>query len=98
MERDLAELGAAMRDNTGAQRDLHPSIVGPDAEAVIALAGSSGALGWKVNGAGGDGGSVVVLHRGGKEREMFEGRVAKTGRWRVLPLRLSDAGLLVETG
>lgn len=98
MQRDLAELGAAMRDNTGAQRDLHPSIVGPDAEAVIALAGSSGALGWKVNGAGGDGGSVVVLHRGGMEREVFEGRVAKTGRWRVLPLRLSDTGLLVETG
>lgn len=98
VQRDLGELGAAMQDNTGGQRDLHPSIVGPDAEAVIALADHSGALGWKVNGAGGDGGSVVVLHRGATERETFEGRVGKTGRWRVLPLRLSDAGLVVEAG
>lgn len=96
VQEDLDDLGAAMRDNTDAQRDLHPSIVGPEAEAVIALAGSSGALGWKVNGAGGEGGSVVVLHRGKSERETFEGRVARTGRWHVLPLQLSDSGLVVE--
>lgn len=98
MKHDLVELGAAMQDNTAAQRDLHPSIVGADAEAVIALARSSGACGWKVNGAGGDGGSVVVLHRGASERETFGGRVAKTDRWRVLPLHLSSSGLVVEAG
>lgn len=96
IQQDLGELGAAMQENTAAQRELHPSIVGSEAEAVIALAGASGALGWKVNGAGGDGGSVVVLHRGKDERETFEGRVARTGRWRVLPLQLSDDGLVVE--
>jgi len=47
--------------NTEGQRALHPALVSPEAEAVFALARAHGAIGWKVNGAGGDGGSVTLL-------------------------------------
>ena len=52
---DLAALGEAMRANTEAQRRLHPSLVGADAQRVIEAVAARGALGWKVNGAGGEG-------------------------------------------
>ncbi len=58
---DLAALGAAMQANTEGQRRLHPSLVGADAQRVIAAVAARGALGWKVNGAGGEGGSLAVL-------------------------------------
>jgi D-glycero-alpha-D-manno-heptose-7-phosphate kinase len=58
---DFAALGRAMIENTEAQVRLHPELVGADARAVIDLAREHGALGWKVNGAGGDGGSVTLL-------------------------------------
>jgi D-glycero-alpha-D-manno-heptose-7-phosphate kinase len=58
---DLHALGRTMSDNTRAQADLHPDLVSPEARAVIEVARSHGALGWKVNGAGGEGGSITVL-------------------------------------
>jgi D-glycero-alpha-D-manno-heptose-7-phosphate kinase len=58
---DLDALGSAMRDNTLAQAELHPELVHDDAWRVIEIAGAHGASGWKVNGAGGDGGSITVL-------------------------------------
>ncbi len=53
--------GRAMIANTEAQADLNPSLVSGVARAVIAIARKHGALGWKVNGAGGDGGSLSIL-------------------------------------
>lgn len=58
---DFAALGRTMIANTDAQADLHPALVSPDARRIIDIARSFGALGWKVNGAGGDGGSVTLL-------------------------------------
>jgi len=60
-EADFAAFGKAMLLNTEGQRALHPALVSPEAEAVFALARAHGAIGWKVNGAGGDGGSVTLL-------------------------------------
>jgi D-glycero-alpha-D-manno-heptose-7-phosphate kinase len=95
---DLTALGGAMRDNTAAQRRLHPSLVGPDAERVIIVAREHGALGWKVNGAGGEGGSVTVLcdpHRGTRIR--IEAAVdGQCPSCRVIPIRLASTGLMVE--
>ena len=76
----------ALMANTAAQRALHPSLVCADAERVIAAAREAGALGWKVNGAGGEGGSVTVLC--GDEMPVFDVGV-------VLPLRLSRQGVRV---
>jgi D-glycero-alpha-D-manno-heptose-7-phosphate kinase len=58
---DLAALGLAMSANTEAQRRLHENLVCRDADAVIAAARAHGAVGWKVNGAGGEGGSLTLL-------------------------------------
>jgi len=58
---DLDALGRAMQANTAAQVDLHPELVGRDARRVIDVAAAHGAPGWKVNGAGGAGGSVTIL-------------------------------------
>ncbi|MFM7678739.1 MAG: GHMP kinase [Roseiflexaceae bacterium] len=58
---DLRAYGDALQRNTDAQRALHPALVCADAETLITLVAAAGALGWKVNGAGGDGGSVAIL-------------------------------------
>jgi len=58
---DFVALGRAMVENTEAQRDLHPALVSDDAQRVIDIAKAHGALGWKVNGAGGAGGSITIL-------------------------------------
>ena len=61
LARDFVALGQAMQDNTALQADLHPDLVHRDAWRVIDIAASHGATGWKVNGAGGDGGSITLL-------------------------------------
>jgi len=58
---DFVALGRAMIENTEAQERLHPELVSRDARRVIEIAQQHGALGWKVNGAGGDGGSLAIL-------------------------------------
>ena len=58
---DFSALGKAMIENTEAQRRLHPALISADAQRVIEVARQFGALGWKVNGAGGDGGSLTLL-------------------------------------
>lgn len=58
---ELDEYGKAMTANTEAQASLDPRLVGDRARVIIELASSLGAAGWKVNGAGGDGGSVTIV-------------------------------------
>jgi len=47
--------------NTDAQRLLHPDLVSADAQTAIDVAAANGAWGWKVNGAGAEGGSLTLL-------------------------------------
>ena len=97
LRRDLDGFGQAMIANTEAQGALHPGLVGVDARRVIELAAESGALGWKVNGAGGDGGSVTILSATRETTHAFEDRVARLDeRYRVLPIRVSTVGLEVR--
>ncbi len=58
---DLKAFGEAMIRNTDAQANLNASLVSPKAIQIFEIAKRYGALGWKVNGAGGDGGSVTIL-------------------------------------
>jgi D-glycero-alpha-D-manno-heptose-7-phosphate kinase len=58
---DFAALGSAMIANTEAQANLHRALVSAEAHQIIAVAREHGALGWKVNGAGGEGGSLTIL-------------------------------------
>jgi D-glycero-alpha-D-manno-heptose-7-phosphate kinase len=58
---DLSAFGASMRAAHDAIASLHAGLVGPAGRELEQLAAVHGARGWKVNGAGGDGGSMVVL-------------------------------------
>lgn len=58
---DLGRYGEALIDHHEAVRSLHPGLISKSTNAVVALATGCGALGWKANGAGGDGGSVTLL-------------------------------------
>jgi D-glycero-alpha-D-manno-heptose-7-phosphate kinase len=97
LAQDLDGFGQAMRANTEAQRSLHPGLVGVDASRVIELAAARGAVGWKVNGAGGNGGSVTILSATRESKQALEHRVAVLDmRYRVLPIHVSTAGLEVR--
>jgi D-glycero-alpha-D-manno-heptose-7-phosphate kinase len=93
---DFDAFGRALIANTDAQYLLHPALVGADAQRVIALAASHGAVGWKVNGAGGDGGSVTIVSPSRDTKAAFDQGVAELdARYRVLPTRVSPVGFRV---
>jgi D-glycero-alpha-D-manno-heptose-7-phosphate kinase len=97
LARDLDALGQSMIANTVAQSALHPELVGVDARIVIEAAAARGAAGWKVNGAGGDGGSVTLLSRTEDEKRALERRLLGLDpAYRVLPVRISATGLDIE--
>jgi D-glycero-alpha-D-manno-heptose-7-phosphate kinase len=96
---DFLALGHALRRNCDAQAGLHPDLVGPDAEMAIQIAAAHGALGWKVNGAGGRGGSVTLLCRTDPEarRALDQALRAADPRFAVIPTTLSSTGLHVRS-
>jgi D-glycero-alpha-D-manno-heptose-7-phosphate kinase len=94
---DFAALGRAMADNTEAQRALHPALVSAEAEQLIALAREHGALGWKVNGAGGEGGSLTLLcnESASARRGLLKAIAQANPLFRPIPIYLSRTGLRV---
>ncbi len=58
---DLGRFASAMVAATEAQAALHPDLVSSLAHQVVSAARDEGAIGWKVNGAGGEGGSLTLL-------------------------------------
>jgi len=92
---DFSAFGTAMIENTDGQRALHPALVSPEAEAVIALAREYGAIGWKVNGAGGEGGSVTILcgPENERKRSFIQAVPALNPAFCVVPTYLSRFGL-----
>jgi len=94
---DLDALGSAMRDNTVAQADLHPDLVHDDAWGVIEIARAHGAAGWKVNGAGGDGGSITVLASAepGAKRALVRAITRNRPGAIPIPIAISRDGLRV---
>jgi D-glycero-alpha-D-manno-heptose-7-phosphate kinase len=96
---DFPALGRAMIDNTEGQARLNPALVGTEASRVIEIARAHGALGWKVNGAGGEGGSLTLLcdaHSPGK-RELIRAVESADPAFRHVPTHLSRFGLRVWT-
>ncbi len=94
---DFGGLGAAMIENTEAQGGLHPALVSADARRVIEIGRAHGAVGWKVNGAGGEGGSLTLLcgARSDAKRAMLAAIEAEDKRFRNIPIYLSRHGLRV---
>jgi D-glycero-alpha-D-manno-heptose-7-phosphate kinase len=58
---DVDAWAAVLTRSTRVQAELHPGLVGPAHQAAIDVAAALGAAGWKVNGAGGSGGSLTVV-------------------------------------
>ena len=94
---DFASLGRAMIENTEAQTRLHPALVGAEAQQLIELAQAHGALGWKVNGAGGDGGSLTLLMgaESAQKRRLIRDLAGANSHFQLIPSYLSRYGLRV---
>jgi len=94
---DLKAFGEAMIRNTDAQADLNAALVSEKAMRIFAIAKRHGALGWKVNGAGGDGGSVTIL--GAEDpavrREMLAEIAAMGEGIREIGIRLDPYGVRI---
>ena len=58
---DLDSFGKVMIENNECQRSLHSGLISEEADSVIEIAKKYKAIGWKVNGAGGKGGSLTIL-------------------------------------
>jgi D-glycero-alpha-D-manno-heptose-7-phosphate kinase len=97
---DFEALGRAMVENTEAQAVLSPALIGPAHQEIIDIARRSGALGWKVNGAGGQGGSVTSLSGPGWpfKRGMIRNIESANPRYQNIPILLSRFGLRVWEG
>ncbi|HVO11440.1 MAG TPA: GHMP kinase [Vicinamibacteria bacterium] len=94
---DFAALGRAMVESTEAQGRLHPALVGSEARRVIEVARTHRVLGWKVNGAGGEGGSITLLcdEDSARQRALVREIEQSDRSFRHVPTRLSRHGLRV---
>jgi D-glycero-alpha-D-manno-heptose-7-phosphate kinase len=94
---DFHALGRSMTESTEAQGRLHPALVGSEARQVIEIARAHGALGWKVNGAGGEGGSLTLLcgESSGRKRALIREIEQSSEAFRSIPIYLSRNGLRV---
>ena len=94
---DLTAFGTLMVDNTEAQAALHPDLVSDDARAAIDVGRRHRCLGWKVNGAGGEGGSLTLLLRDPFDRPAVEDSLHHADpSFRVLASDLAADGLTVS--
>lgn len=94
---NFAAMGRSMTTNTEAQRDLHSCLISPEADEIMRIANEYGALGCKVNGAGGDGGSITILSgqsMSGK-RAMLRAIQETNPMFQHIPTYLSRYGLRV---
>ncbi len=97
---DFVAFGRAMIDNTAAQAELHPALVNAEARELIELAQEYGAIGWKVNGAGGDGGSITLLcgESASARRSLLRTIAQSNPLFEPIPIYLSRFGLRVWEG
>ena len=72
-------------------------LIGRAASELVDLASSVGAIGWKVNGAGGDGGSMVVLGPDdAAANTALRAAISASSGWRVIRAALGAGGVCVE--
>lgn len=96
---DLHAYGIALTDATEGMRRLHPELICENADRIIEVAREHGALGWKVNGAGGNGGSVAILGPADLSRHMdLVGVIDRAPDIEVLRTRVARTGVRVVVG
>ncbi len=96
---DFAALGRAMSTNTEAQRALHDDLVCADAQRVIEIGAEFGVIGYKVNGAGGIGGSLALLTDGveGSRAGLIDAVTSAGEAFSVMNVTLTMDGLRVSS-
>ncbi len=87
---DIQEMGVVMNKNWEAQKNLHPLMMNPILEKTEKIARENGAIGFKVNGAGG-GGSATILAGIGHEYQLKK-KLLKAGLI-LLPCGLNFTGV-----
>ncbi|MCU1372298.1 MAG: mevalonate kinase [Ilumatobacteraceae bacterium] len=87
--------GEVLVASTEAQRELHAGLVGPAHQAAIAIAQQHGSVGWKVNGAGGVGGSLTVLASPDRAGALRTALAAAGSGWQVVDLEPVRGGVAV---
>jgi D-glycero-alpha-D-manno-heptose-7-phosphate kinase len=94
----LEAFGEDMVQNNECQRSLHLGLISDEADSVIAIAKKYKAHGWKVNGAGGKGGSLTILSN--PDKEMRDGMLEKINSLgkgiRSIPISLARFGVTVQ--
>jgi len=93
---DLEALGEVMNQSTEVQRALHPGLVCDAFDEIIAIAHSFGVSGCKVNGAGGDGGSITILCDGNGEKKKALIHALEKKGYQSIPVSLSPYGVRVS--
>jgi D-glycero-alpha-D-manno-heptose-7-phosphate kinase len=94
---DFKSLGKAMIENTEAQSRLSTALISSDAGRIIEIANKFNVLGWKVNGAGGEGGSITILCDAlstGK-RNLIKAIENENPLYKNIPIYLSRYGLRI---
>ena len=92
---DLCAYSSAMRISVDLQIAMNRHLVCMNAIEIMGIASRDmGVLGHKVNGAGGDGGTVTILTDGSiKNRLRLEGEISK--KYQIIPVTIADEGLRV---
>lgn len=95
---DLDSFGDVMIQNNECQRSFHPKLISEEADSVIEIAKKYKAPGWKVNGAGGKGGSLTILSNKKESlRTQMLQKINSLGRGiKSIPVSLSSTGLTVK--
>lgn len=92
---DFDLLGRIMDENTEVQRRLHCGLVCPQFEKAIETARRFGAKGCKVNGAGGDGGSLTILGDGDTATKRRMASSLEAQGMHPIPIYLSRYGVRI---
>jgi len=90
LSEDLAYMGDVMNKNWDSQKNLHSLMVNPIIKKVEKIAMNNGAVGFKINGAGG-GGSASIIADIGKEN-LLKRQLIKSG-FRLLSTKLDFLGV-----
>jgi D-glycero-alpha-D-manno-heptose-7-phosphate kinase len=92
---DFNTFGRSMIENTEAQYELNSSLVSNNSMEIIEIAKQCGAIGWKVNGAGGEGGSITILcgEKSSHKRDMINEIEKANPLYKNIPVYLSRFGL-----
>ena len=92
---DFPMFGTIIKANTEVQRLLHKDVICWQFDDIMAIARDFRALGWKVNGAGGTGGSITILTDGDMAKKRRLLNVLTARGYQPLPISIARQGLRV---